>query len=241
MCGICHNGHESPTLQKDIALALIKSEYDEQEKEWAIEIREDQEKQKGFHFPFIGGDNGCRHRYLPTTEQDRKAMLDVIGVDTVEDLFTDIPKNVRFQGDLEIPDALSEPELLKWMRHLAKKNLSHDQVVSFLGAGVYEHHIPSVVQHLISRSEFYTADTPYQPEVSQGELQAMFEFQTMICELTGMDVANSSMYDGATAVAEAANLAVSGTGRKRFYCHKHSIQKRSRYCRPMLVEGDGRL
>lgn len=156
-----------------------------------------------------------QHRYLPTTEQDRKAMLDVIGVDTVEDLFTDIPKNVRFQGDLEIPDALSEPELLKWMRHLAKKNLSHDQVVSFLGAGVYEHHIPSVVQHLISRSEFYTAYTPYQPEVSQGELQAMFEFQTMICELTGMDVANSSMYDGATAVAEAANLAVSGTGRKK--------------------------
>lgn len=156
-----------------------------------------------------------RHRYLPTTQRDREEMLREIGVSSVEELFTDIPEEVRFQGELPIPKALSEPELLKHMKQLVDKNLSTDQFISFLGAGVYEHHIPSVVQHVISRSEFYTAYTPYQPEISQGELQAMFEFQTMICELTGMDVANSSMYDGSTAVAEAANLAVSGTDRKK--------------------------
>ena len=154
-----------------------------------------------------------KHRYLPTTEQDRAEMLEAIGVSSVEELFADIPENIRFQGRLEIPEAMSEPELLKHMKQLAAQNWTSDQVISFLGAGVYDHHIPSVVQHVINRSEFYTAYTPYQPEISQGELQAMFEFQTMICELTGMDVANSSMYDGATAVAEAANLAVRGTNR----------------------------
>lgn len=157
-----------------------------------------------------------KHRYLPTTEQDRADMLQAIGASSVEDLFADIPEKVRFQGELAIPKAMSEPELRKHMQRLAAKNQTCDQLISFLGAGVYDHHIPSVVQHVISRSEFYTAYTPYQPEISQGELQAMFEFQTMICELTGMDVANSSMYDGATAVAEAANLAVRGTGRTKF-------------------------
>lgn len=156
-----------------------------------------------------------KQRYLPTTKQDRADMLKAIGVSSVAELFTDIPERVRFQGELEIPKALSEPELLSHLKQLAGKNISFDQTISFLGAGVYQHHIPSVVQHVISRSEFYTAYTPYQPELSQGELQAMFEFQTMICELTGMDVANSSMYDGATAVAEAANLAVSGTRRNK--------------------------
>ncbi|SFX07093.1 glycine dehydrogenase subunit 1 [Thermoactinomyces sp. DSM 45891] len=154
-------------------------------------------------------------RYLPMTEQDRKEMLETIGVQTTEELFAEIPENVRFHGELAIPKALPEPVLVKHMQRLSGKNANLDQYVSFLGAGVYEHYVPSVVGHVISRSEFYTAYTPYQPEISQGELQAIFEFQSMICELTGMDVANSSMYDGPTALAEAAALAFSHTKKKK--------------------------
>ncbi|SDY01139.1 aminomethyl-transferring glycine dehydrogenase subunit GcvPA [Thermoactinomyces sp. DSM 45892] len=154
-------------------------------------------------------------RYLPMTEQDRKEMLETIGVQTTEDLFAEIPDNVRFHGELAIPKALPEPVLVKHMQRLSGKNANVDQYASFLGAGVYEHYVPSVVGHVISRSEFYTAYTPYQPEISQGELQAIFEFQSMICELTGMDVANSSMYDGPTALAEAAALAFSHTKKKK--------------------------
>ncbi|TCP70601.1 aminomethyl-transferring glycine dehydrogenase subunit GcvPA [Baia soyae] len=154
-------------------------------------------------------------RYLPMTEQDRKEMLETIGVQTTEELFAEIPENVRFHGELAIPKALPEPLLVKHMQRLSGKNANLDQYASFLGAGVYEHYVPSVVSHVISRSEFYTAYTPYQPEISQGELQAIFEFQSMICELTGMDVANSSMYDGPTALAEAAALAFSHTKKKK--------------------------
>jgi len=110
---------------------------------------------------------------------------------------------------------MAEPELVRHMKRLSQKNTSFDQAICFLGAGAYEHHIPSVVDHIISRSEFYTAYTPYQPEISQGELQAIFEFQTMICELTGMEVANSSMYDGPTALAEAAGVAAATTRKKK--------------------------
>jgi len=145
-----------------------------------------------------------KFRYLPMTEEDRREMLSAIGVDSVDDLFADIPEGVRYRGRLNLPDGLSEPELVRHMQRLSQKNTTFDQAICFLGAGAYEHHIPSVVDHIISRSEFYTAYTPYQPEISQGELQAIFEFQTMICELTGMEVANSSMYDGPTALAEAA-------------------------------------
>ncbi|WP_044640452.1 aminomethyl-transferring glycine dehydrogenase subunit GcvPA [Risungbinella massiliensis] len=161
-----------------------------------------------------------KFRYLPTTEQDRQEMLQTIGVDSVEELFSEIPKEVRFQGRYQIPEALAEPKLVRHMQKLSKQNASFDEYVSFLGAGVYEHYIPSVVNHVISRSEFYTAYTPYQPEISQGELQAIFEFQTMICELTGMEVANSSMYDGPTALAEAANLAVGHTRKKKVVVSK---------------------
>jgi len=156
-----------------------------------------------------------KFRYLPMTDQDRQEMLRTIGVESVEELFQEIPENVRFKGRLNLPEPLPEPQLLKHMNRLANKNASFDNHVSFLGAGVYEHHIPSVVNHVISRSEFYTAYTPYQPEISQGELQAIFEFQTMICELTGMDVANSSMYDGPTALAEAAAMALATTRSKK--------------------------
>lgn len=156
-----------------------------------------------------------KHRYLPMTVQDQKEMLEVIGVSSVEELFSDIPEKVRFQGDYQIKPAKSESALLKELTKLAQKNADAKANVSFLGAGVYDHYSPVIVDHVLSRSEFYTAYTPYQPEISQGELQAIFEFQTMIGELTGMDVANSSMYDGATALAEAGMLSAGTTKRKK--------------------------
>ncbi|RST73932.1 aminomethyl-transferring glycine dehydrogenase subunit GcvPA [Siminovitchia acidinfaciens] len=161
-----------------------------------------------------------KHRYLPMTEQDKKEMLDTIGVDSIDELFSDIPEKVRFKGEYNIKQAKSETSLTKELANLAAKNADLKNNVSFLGAGVYDHYIPIIVDHVISRSEFYTAYTPYQPEISQGELQAIFEFQTMICELTGMDVANSSMYDGGTALAEAAMLSAGHTKRKKVLVSK---------------------
>jgi glycine dehydrogenase subunit 1 len=160
------------------------------------------------------------HRYLPMTEADKKEMLATIGIDSIEDLFSDIPESIRFKGELQIKEALREPELVHYFQGLASKNISIKQKTSFLGAGVYEHYIPSIVDHVISRSEFYTAYTPYQPEISQGELQAIFEFQSMICELTGMDLANSSMYDGPTALAEAAMMSAGQTKKKNILVSK---------------------
>jgi glycine dehydrogenase subunit 1 len=156
-----------------------------------------------------------KHRYLPMTEEDKKAMLETIGVSSVDELFSDIPEKVRFKGEYNIKAAKSETALMKELFKMASRNADLKRNVSFLGAGVYDHYMPVIVDHVISRSEFYTAYTPYQPEISQGELQAIFEFQTMICELTGMDVANSSMYDGGTALAEAAMLSAGHTKRKK--------------------------
>ncbi|WP_416653945.1 aminomethyl-transferring glycine dehydrogenase subunit GcvPA [Bacillus amyloliquefaciens] len=156
-----------------------------------------------------------KHRYLPATEQDKKEMLKAIGAETIDELFADIPEDVRFQKDYQIKKAKSETELTRELTKLAAKNKDAVTYASFLGAGVYDHYQPVIVDHVISRSEFYTAYTPYQPEISQGELQAIFEFQTMICELTGMDIANSSMYDGGTALAEAAMLASGHTKKKK--------------------------
>ena len=156
-----------------------------------------------------------KHRYLPMTEEDKKAMLEAIGVESIDELFSDIPEEVRFKGEYKIKKATHETALMKELAALAYKNKNLIENVSFLGAGMYDHYIPSIVDHVISRSEFYTAYTPYQPEISQGELQAIFEFQTMICELTGMDVANSSMYDGGTALAEAALLSAAQTKKEK--------------------------
>lgn len=161
-----------------------------------------------------------KHRYLPMTIDDKKEMLSFLGIEDVSELFSDIPEKIRFKGTLDIPRGLSEPETVKHFTQLANKNANSTEYAYFLGAGIYDHYIPSTVNHVISRSEFYTAYTPYQPEISQGELQAIFEFQTMICELTGMDVANSSMYDGPTALAEAANLAVGGASGKKVVISK---------------------
>lgn len=159
-------------------------------------------------------------RYLPMTAEDKQAMLKTIGVHSTEDLFSDIPDEIRFKGEYKLQEHLSEYELKKEMIRLANKNISLNEYSSFLGAGVYQHFIPSVVHHIISRSEFYTAYTPYQPEISQGELQAIFEFQTMICELTGMEVANSSLYDGGTALGEAANVSHGHTKRTKILVSK---------------------
>ncbi|MED4581577.1 aminomethyl-transferring glycine dehydrogenase subunit GcvPA [Brevibacillus choshinensis] len=156
-----------------------------------------------------------KYRYLPQTDQDKREMLATLGISSVEELFADIPEEVRFKGAIQIPEALSEPELVKYFTGLANKNVNFSTHVNFLGAGVYQHYTPSTVNHMLLRGEFFTAYTPYQPEISQGELQAIFEFQTMVCELTGMEVANSSMYDGATSLAEAAMMAAGHTGKKR--------------------------
>lgn len=160
------------------------------------------------------------YSYLPDTKQDQEEMLSSLNISSVDELFEDIPAEIRLKGELNIPKADPEPRLLKKMNQLASKNKNANHYPIFLGAGTYDHYIPSVVNHMISRSEFYTAYTPYQPEISQGELQAIFEFQTMICELTGMEVANSSMYDGFTSLAEAASLAVVSTKRSKVLVSK---------------------
>lgn len=142
-------------------------------------------------------------RYIPNTAKDCQEMLHTIGVESVDDLFEDIPNAIRLERALELPPPHSEMEVIKQLRALSKINVSVDEYISFLGAGAYNHFVPSVVKHLVSRGEFATAYTPYQPEIAQGTLQAIFEFQSLISQLTGMDVANASMYDGASALAEA--------------------------------------
>ncbi|MCQ6278459.1 aminomethyl-transferring glycine dehydrogenase subunit GcvPA [Bacillus sp. EB600] len=178
------------------------------------------------------------YRYLPDTEQDKKEMLDFLGMSSIEELFADIPSELRLKGELAIPEADPEPVLLKKMNKLAARNLNADQYPTFLGAGTYDHYIPSVVDHMISRSEFYTAYTPYQPEISQGELQAIFEFQTMVSELTGMDLANSSMYDGFTSLAEAASLAVASTRRSKVVISQ-AVHPESRAVLNTVAKGHG--
>ena len=152
--------------------------------------------------------------YVPNTEKNRKEMLRTIGVDDIEKLLTDIPDEVRLKKELNLPNPLSEIELKKVMLSLSEKNADLLHYTSFLGAGAYDHYIPSVVEHMVSRTEFYTAYTPYQAEASQGMLQSIYEFQSMICELTGMEAANASMYDGASATAEASMMAMRITKRK---------------------------
>ncbi|HEC2156939.1 TPA: aminomethyl-transferring glycine dehydrogenase subunit GcvPA [Staphylococcus delphini] len=160
------------------------------------------------------------HRYIPLTEKDEQEMLETIGVKSIQELYIDVPEDVLLNRDLNIADAEPETQLLKRLTRIANKNITKETHTSFLGAGVYDHYAPAVVDAMISRSEFYTAYTPYQPEISQGELQAIFEFQTMICELTAMDVANSSMYDGMTSFAEACLLAWGNTKKNKIVVSK---------------------
>src|SRR5437879_2015966 len=140
-------------------------------------------------------------------------MLAKIGVNSVEELFRGIPDTLRFKRPLNVPPALTEIELQQHMTELARACVSPDDAVCFLGGGSYDHFIPAVVDAVAGRSEYYTAYTPYQAEASQGSLQAFFEFQTLVCQLTGLDVANASLYDGGSAVAEAVLMALAVTGR----------------------------
>ncbi|MHC4660348.1 MAG: aminomethyl-transferring glycine dehydrogenase subunit GcvPA [Planctomycetota bacterium] len=151
--------------------------------------------------------------FLPNTEADVRKMLSAIGISSIEDLFAYLPDDVRFNRNLDLPAPMTEMEMLAHGNGLAAKNINLLQAISFLGAGAYHHYIPAAVDELSQRAEFYTAYTPYQPETSQGVLQAFFEYQTLIAELTGMDVSNASMYDGGSALAEAVLLA-RGTVRK---------------------------
>jgi len=157
--------------------------------------------------------------YVPNTDDDRAAMLAAIGLPSLASLFDDLPKDLR-RPALDLPPAATEIELRRDLRALSERNWDLDHVPCFLGAGAYRHFVPAVVGHVLSRGEFYTSYTPYQPEVSQGVLQTIYEFQTLVCQLTGTEVANASMYDGATALAEAALMAADITGRRRIVLAK---------------------
>jgi len=153
--------------------------------------------------------------YLSLTERDRDEMLAAIGVSSIEALFEQIPEGVRLARELDVPPALTELELIRHLEELAAKNAHTGVELSFLGAGIYDHHVPAIVDTVLQRGEFLTAYTPYQPEMSQGVLQAIFEYQTAICELTGMDVSNASGYDGFTVAADACFIAKHATGRTK--------------------------
>jgi glycine dehydrogenase subunit 1 len=153
-------------------------------------------------------------RYIPNSPDERRSMLESIGLGRIEELFYQVPENLRLSGAIGIGPAMSEPDLIAYFRDLAASNATDYE--SFLGAGAYSHYIPVIIDSLISRSEFFTAYTPYQPELSQGTLQYVFEFQTMICQLTGMEVANASLYDGSTGLAEAVLMANRINRRDRF-------------------------
>jgi len=172
--------------------------------------------------------------FLPMTEKNRREMLKTIGVEKFEDLLKSIPEKQRFKGKMNLPDPLSEYEVTRLLQEMATRNLHAGTHACFLGGGAYDHFIPAAVGHVISRPEFYTSYTPYQPEVSQGNLQSIYEYQTMIAELTGMDAANASMYDGASALAEAALLIQSQTGRESILISKtvHPFYRKvvSTYC-----------
>ena len=150
-------------------------------------------------------------RYLPKSPTDREAMLQAIGAQSIDELFAPIPAEYRLNRDLKVPRQMAESEIVDWFRERSREN--GDSYAAFLGAGAYHHYRPVIIDTLISRGEFLTAYTPYQAEISQGTLQSIFEFQTMICEMTGMEVANASMYDGSTAAAEAVMMAIRLTGR----------------------------
>jgi glycine dehydrogenase subunit 1 len=179
--------------------------------------------------------------YIPHTDEERRAMLAAIGVGRMEDLYEAVPAEVRFP-DLDLPEAISEMEILQELQDLSEANLDTRHFASFLGAGAYNHFIPSAVDAILRRAEFYTAYTPYQPEISQGTLQAIFEYQSLICNLTGMEVSNASHYDGATALAEAVILALNhhrGARRKIVLSpaiHPHARQVVRTYMQGMEVE-----
>lgn len=172
--------------------------------------------------------------FLPQTPGDERAILALLGLTRFEQLLDDVPQAVRLAGPVALPPALSELEVVSHLKALAARNTDADQYACFLGAGAYDHYIPSVVSHLASRGEFATSYTPYQAEMSQGLLQAIFEYQTMICELTGLEVANASLYDGASALAEAVLMAMRVTGRSEVWLSETIHPAARAVCRTYL-------
>ena len=177
-------------------------------------------------------------RYTSATDAERTEMLETIGVESIEELFADIPESLRLGRPLSLGEGLSEQEVFEELRALAAKNVSTDDEVSFLGAGMYDHYIPALVDSIIQRSEFLTPYTPYQPEISQGGLQAMFEYQTAISELTGLPVSNASVYEGPSAVGAAGYVAKLAAGRPRFVVSR-GVHPHSREVLSTLARGWG--
>jgi glycine dehydrogenase subunit 1 len=179
-------------------------------------------------------------RYLPLTDVDRQQMLGVIGVKHIDDLFVDVPKSAVLKDLVPLPKAQGEIEVHRHMQRLAEKNTPAGRAAFFLGAGAYRHHVPASVDHLIQRSEFLTAYTPYQPEIAQGTLQALYEFQSQVAQLLDMEVSNASMYDGSTACAEAAMMAARVTKRKKIIfsggVHPHYIDTARTACEALGLE-----
>src|SRR5215470_13316181 len=173
-------------------------------------------------------------RYISNTPAQQREMLAAIGVASIEDLLSRIPAKARLSRPLNVPAAMAESDLVRHLRRLSAKNANADDFACFLGAGSYDHTIPSPINHLVLRGEFFTAYTPYQPEASQGTLRSIYEYQSMIAELTGMDVANASIYDGASSLAEAALMAHSVTDRREIVLARavHPLYKRvtATYC-----------
>src|ERR671929_364675 len=155
-------------------------------------------------------------RYTSATDADRRAMLDRIGASSLDDLFADIPEKLRLGRPLSLPDGMSEQDVFEHLSKLAARNRHADEEVTFVGAGMYDHYVPALIDSIVQRSEFLTPYTPYQPEISQGGLQVMFEYQTAISELTGLPVANASLYEGPSSVAAAAYLAKLANKRTKF-------------------------
>jgi len=181
------------------------------------------------------------HKFLPNSDEEiTNRMLKALGLNDVDDLFADIPATVRLNRPLDIPSSMSEVELERLVSRKLSRNKTFPDLLNFIGGGASLHHVPSIVDEILSRGEFYTAYTPYQPEISQGMLQGLFEYQSQICELTGMDVANSSMYDWGSAVGEAGRMAQRVTGRKKILAAASSSPERLQvldtYCSPAGIE-----
>src|SRR5688572_27003200 len=172
-------------------------------------------------------------RYTSATDADREAMLEAIGKGSIDELFASVPEELRLTRPLDLPDGLPEAEVYGRLRELAARNADAESELCFLGAGMYDHYVPSIVDAITSRSEFLTPYTPYQPEISQGGLQAMFEFQTAMSELTALPVSSAGLYEGPSSVASAAYLAMGATGRRKFVAsrgvHPHSRETLATY------------
>lgn len=231
--GFVTTGYPSPTLNKTVGLAIIDSKYAALDNEIDIVIRKKTSKAKIVKRPLykkkykkeelninIEKVEHKQYPYIPATLSDKEKMLNVIGLKSSEELFSDIPTNLQLNRGLNLENAKSEIEVSNIINNLSSKNKNLNELTCFLGAGAYDHYIPSLIKHITSRSEFYTAYTPYQAEISQGTLQVIFEFQSMIASLTGMEIANASMYDGATASVEACFMAINQTKRKKVIVSK---------------------